>query len=681
DMSVNSVHPLRKSNPNLYPIDSMGAPRDLYSTNPRDAGMRVILPGASSQTTLYHVRVRSSSLNAGDPASNLTDPNLVGSGLTAGPYTLQIRLQEQDEFPGSMVQHADIRFATNALELIGVPRHSPLVGETAELDSGSVNNNTPATAQELGNILATDRQAISIAGSLSSPTDIDWYTFTIDYQLLATDLAEYLSTIFDIDYADGIGRPDTSLYLYNANQSLISFGLNSNLVDDRAGPLRGSDDSDLTRGSTGTLDPFLGSVELPAGRYFIAVSPSGRVPSGLEAYFAPGSGDPLMRLQPAENGQLIVEDHVGFDGGSSALPPIVPQFVDPNSSPLQWTLTDMNLYVSRDVGFNLTDVYIVNPFTGEMSNNVGRLSTDVRDIAFRFNGGLRAFDTPVEKLIAGDQDPLSDYLAIDFGTAATTDLGSHGLETFHPNPADASAIESNVGFIVEGLTFAEIAGQEVGFFVGNRGFGPSAGGYDDNVVYQFNIDSGTAFSAPAQDRAVVNNFDQRRLGAGTQIVERFRIRTEAASGAVSRRLVVTEATEVQGGSTRRQILDGSRFTLRDSSNFPITFEYNSGPELLLNVDPNGGRYLIDGDQFTLDGVTYEFETGGTVVISATTGLGVSDGATVRITDEAIPGVTRTFEFDKNGSLVNPSHVSVPITNASTRAQMVDALVRAINQAG
>ena len=681
DMPINSVHPLRKSNPFLYPIDSTGAPRDLYSTNPRDAGMRVILPGVSSQTTLYHVRVRSSSLQIGDPASNLTDPNLVGSGLTAGPYTLQIRLQERDEFPGSMVQHADIRFATNALELIGVPRHSPLVGETAELDSGSVNNNTPATAQELGNILATDRQAISIAGSLSSPTDIDWYTFTIDYQLLATDLAEYLSTIFDIDYADGIGRPDTSLYLYNANQSLISFGLNSNLVDDRARPLRGSDDSDLSRGSTGTLDPFLGAVELPAGRYFIAVSPSGRVPSGLEAYFAPGSGDPLMRLQPAENGQLIVEDHVGFDGGSSALPPIVPQFVDPNSSPLQWTLTDMNLYVSRDVGFNLTDVYIVNPFTGEMSNNVGRLSTDVRDIAFRFNGGLRAFDTPVEKLIAGDQDPLSDYLAIDFGTAATTDLGSHGLETFHPNPADASAIDSNVGFIVEGLTFAEIAGQEVGFFVGNRGFGPSAGGYDDNVVYQFNLDSGTAFSAPAQDRQVVNNFDQRRLGAGTQIVERFRIRTEAATGAVSRRLVVTEATEVQGGSTRRQILDGSRFTLRDSSNFPITFEYNAGPELLLNVDPTSGRYLIDGDQFTLDGVSYEFDTGGTLVISATSGLGVSDGATVRITDEAIPGVTRTFEFDKNGSLVNPSHISVPITNAFTRAQMVDALVTAINQAG
>jgi hypothetical protein len=32
DMPANSVHPLRKSNPNLYPIDSTGAPRDLYST-------------------------------------------------------------------------------------------------------------------------------------------------------------------------------------------------------------------------------------------------------------------------------------------------------------------------------------------------------------------------------------------------------------------------------------------------------------------------------------------------------------------------------------------------------------------------------------------------------------------------------------------------------------------------
>jgi hypothetical protein len=181
---------------------------------------------------------------------------------------MQVRLGENQEFPGTSVAYADIRFASTGLTLRGVPRHSPLVGETAEINSG--NNNTFVTAQELGNILTTDRKTISLAGNIDSATDVDWFTFTIDYTQLVTPLAEYLSTIFDLDYADGIGRADLSMYLFaptadGSNASLVRVGLNSNILDDRHSAVSQATNADLGRGSTGTLDPYIGPVELPAG--------------------------------------------------------------------------------------------------------------------------------------------------------------------------------------------------------------------------------------------------------------------------------------------------------------------------------------------------------------------------------------------------------------------------------
>ena len=195
----------------------------------------------------------------------------MGAGRTQGSYQLQIRLSEVDEVPGSSVSYADIRYARNGLSFVGVPGNSPLLGENSETEivaSGATNNQF-ANAQNLGNLLQTNRQAISVAGNLNSFTDVDWYSFDIDYQKIsATGLREYFATVLDVDYADGIGRPDTSIYLFNAAGNLILGGLSSNLVDDQASPGTGSGNSDLSRGSAGGRDPFVGSYELPGGRYF-----------------------------------------------------------------------------------------------------------------------------------------------------------------------------------------------------------------------------------------------------------------------------------------------------------------------------------------------------------------------------------------------------------------------------
>lgn len=673
DLATNSSHPLRKTTAELYPSDSRGAPRDLYSTNPKDAGFRVKLPGQPTEDTLYHIRVRSSSILPSEAPGKLLDATQVRAGLSSGNYQLQVRLTEADEIPGSAISYADVRFASNGLTLAGVPRHSPLVGEAGEISG--VANDTFATAQDLGNILQTDRQAISVAGDLSSDTDVDWFSFTIDYQLLLTPLRQYLSTIFDIDSADGIGRANTSMYLFDSTGRLISLGTNSNILDDIAGPLKGADNTDLSRGSAGTLDAYMGATELRAGRYFLAVTSNGRIPVALDQFTNPNSANPLVRLQPATSTQLLVEDHVDSVGGSSATNPIFTDFLNPGSSPVAWTLENMALYVSQDAGDDITTVFIVNPFTGQVANNVGTINNDVRDIAFRSNGGLRGFATPFDfdNVNNIDLDPRSFYYDINTGTAAVAVRGDTAAET-----------NDNGGIGIEALAIGQFDGVESGFFVANRRNRALGGDrYNDNILYQFDArgDTGNAFSSPFADRQLVNNFPPN-IAAGTDKVERGQWVTSAAEGAsstTSNRVVVTEATEVTSTATRRLIQDGDRFVVQS---FPITvFEMNSGPELILNYDQLAGRTARDGDRFVLDGQTYEFDTGGVIVISPTVGLGLADGATVTITDGTLAGVSRTFEFDRAGGLSNPNNVRVAFLPTSTQAEMMTALATAINNAG
>ncbi len=62
-------------------------------------------------------------------------------------------------------------------------------------------------------------------------------------------------------------------------------------------------------------------------------------------------------------------------------------------------------------------------------------------------------------------------------------------------------------------------------------------------------------------------------------------------------LVAREATRVStAGVTTRVIRDGDRFTVLDSANFTVNFEFDSGPEVLLNYNPSAGLAITDGLQ-------------------------------------------------------------------------------------
>jgi len=334
-----AVNPLQKLNDQYQPHHASGLPKDIWGTNPLDAGMRVVLPGAQGERSAYLFRIRSSNLAAGDSVEGLLDPNQLAGGLTSGVYQLQVRMRELDEVPGSTVRYADIRYAQNGIELIGLPKHSPLLGEAAEDESadGSVASNNsfyPSTTapgqrpQELGNLLASDQATLSVAGALSGAAgfDVDFYKFDVTYEAISNPSAHHAAMVFDIDYADGLSRPNTTLTVFDQSGRPILIGRDSNIAEDRPAPVVNSLDQsgmyDLSRGTVGELDPFIGAVEMPQGTYYVAVTSDRLLPDEL-------LNNPAVRLEPINSVIRIAEDRIGSFGGATALPPVVPVLLDP----------------------------------------------------------------------------------------------------------------------------------------------------------------------------------------------------------------------------------------------------------------------------------------------------------------------------------------------------------------
>jgi hypothetical protein len=552
-VAINSLDPA--------PIDSLRI-QDHFTTNPRDAGMRVILPGQPGAETTYHVRVRSAS-------EDVANPDL--PGLTRGTYTLQVRLQELDEVPGSTVRYSDIRFATNGVEVIGLPLHSPLLGEATETESfstgGQVNSNdTLATAQEIGNLATTDRGAISLAGDLFDFTDVDFYRMTVERDLVGL-LApnDHLAAIFDIDYADGLGRPNAAIWIFDSDGRLILTSTGSNIADDRPRPLSGDDTEDLTRGSIGTLDPYIGPVELPAGPitsldggdfpadrevYFVAVSSNGQRPQVLEQYLNANPANSLVRLEPVNSVQRIAEDRIGFSGGSRiADPPEIPILLDPNNSAVPFELGDVTLYVTQPIGLapaTVSTLRLVDPFTGALEATAGSFPQPISDIAMRGDGNLFGYSVGPDNFSGPRDDAtVGGYVQIDTATGAGTTIGDDGPSTnvadptsppgmLMAEPAPVGGNDDGVGISWDAITFRTDADTQFfnGFTVGSRNANFAASPNDftlnspedvaragtnflENVLYHFDIADGViANRAPAAP-------DRMDLlgGVGTQKIE------------------------------------------------------------------------------------------------------------------------------------------------------------------
>jgi len=425
---------------------------DHFTLNPKDPGMRVVLPGTQGTAQTYLVRVRSQPRAV--PGSAATDyeamlrdssPAGLAAGVTSGRYELRIRLRQQDEKPGSTVRHADIRYPTIGIDVRGLPRNSPLVGETGEhpTAAGAADDNgTFAQAQYVGRLLQADRNTISVAGTIGNAADVDWYSFTLnlaEVQFIGgVTGASTWPVVFDVDYADG-GRGDLTISVFDAAGTLIYVGRDSNIEDDRAAPGQGADLDDLSRGSLGPRDPFIGPVHLPAGgplpdnpevRYFVAISSNAWMPTAVTASLLGSEANRLVRLEPVNSITRVVEDHIGFvgytDAEGGAVSPTAGPLVDTTSvatlaaNVRPFALADVTLFVTNGGGLFTVDAFsggIVTTIAPTIGSGIA-----IGDLDMRPDGRLYAYAG-----IANDAANVGRLLELDTGTGAIIASSNDGI--------------------------------------------------------------------------------------------------------------------------------------------------------------------------------------------------------------------------------------------------------------
>lgn len=517
----------------IYPLDqSIFTPRnanapgvqvDFQGTNPLDAGFRVALPGTPGTTNEYFVRVRSSNVSDSTSPSaldTLKDPALITRGLTSGAYRLQLRLQQLDEIGGSTIRYSDIRYATRAINIQGGPLHSPLLGELGqpdlletETDSIFVGNSGNIA---IGNIFNYDRGAVSIAANLTGQSDVDWFSFTINRELASNlDSLKHQSVIFDIDYADALGRPDTSLWVFRATpggapQQLILMGRDSDITDDKAAPNRGSNASDITRGSFGSGDAFIGSSELPNGTYVVAVTSNSLSADVLNQYVIANYANPLVRLEPLDSVTRISDDRFSGLPNSTLMPPKQESFpiapvgsatnIYPNAVP--FNLSDVTAFVARDNpagGAPRTQLLLGNALTGAKEAEGGTragggvFGLRVRDIAGSPEGLLvgPAFEPTTGRV---DDSNASRFSRLNAdGSAAGTAITNSGIQTIEIVQTAATAFTSRqvrqgtadvgIGMTFTAVTFGDDPTNNLTMFgVAQRGAGGRAGEIFDEAI-------------------------------------------------------------------------------------------------------------------------------------------------------------------------------------------------------
>lgn len=631
--------------------------RDFWGTNPEDAGMRLELPGPEGVVNTYFVRVRSFS----DDLSDL------GAGRTSGVYQMQIRLQEKDEIPGSTVRFADIRYAVNGVELEGLPTHSPLAGESAEVDSEA--NQVFAGAQELGNLLNKDRSSTSTAGFLDDFDDIDWYRFEIRLDAIqGTNLETPFSpTIFEADFADGLARPDLAFAVFDTGGNLIMYSRDSNVQDDRPGAFDSGGTFDA--GSPGALDPFIGSVEMPDGEYFLAVmAENNATPVDLTQFSSASSPSPFTRFEPIPGVRRIVEDHLLDSIITTAEPPQVSTILD-DSSIVPFNLADVGLFVSS--GGNNTGITKVNPLTGAIEANVGGFGSSVGDLALRPGGQLATI---------ADGNTIGSFLLVDAGNGSTTVAGDTGLQTFEIE--DGNVVPANDGLNFNAVTFRQVGNNVQMFGIANRdNLGALGVEQTQNILFQLDPNTGQALTFPAGNFRTGND---RVNGGGTAVFERGLLDTLVDINANNTNVLLIDG----------DVADGDQIVVDTPLSGQNTFFMNTGPQMDVVTDPVNNLFIQDGDTFTLsvddgtgnvENVTVEFDTGTVIEVTAVLGVQISEGGAFLIDvdldgDGAVdPLLERIrFEFDRDGTLVDPSSFPITFNTGMNTNQLVSAIVGAIN---
>ncbi|MCA9188858.1 MAG: pre-peptidase C-terminal domain-containing protein [Planctomycetales bacterium] len=506
----------------------------------------------------------------------------------------------------------------------------------------------------------------------------------------------YASLVFDLDYADGLARPDVTLTLYQqtaAGPVLVAASFGSNVGDDQSPPLSGSGLQDLDAGSLGSTDPLLGPIMLPEGTYVIAVSTNALVPTAFDVSEA--AANPLVRIEPLDSISRVGEDHVG--GGSTVYAnPSTPTLlatgdeINPNdphdivfNSLVPWHLGDVSLYATIDTGPDMQRLLSVNPFTGTTVNTIGDFEFDVADLAFRENSELYAFTLGIDDPLGPTDDNSGALVQLDHHTGVATLIDDDGIETYEIDDMgdEPEVIRSNDdngwGIQFEAMTFIGRPADDTNpdddwiMAIGYRGDAdmmPNGVTSVENLVYW--IDPITGIAQPLLEEPTVDEFTADGTNVQTFLGE---INTAFSAGGGDTALLVTEATELVGGVTTRLIPDGLTFGIGG-----VTFEMDAGPEAVVDFDLTAGEFIADGEFFLLNGTRFEFD-GGPVLEVVGAGADFTDGDTITVVNDDTPSQTMTFEFDSGGGVL-PGSRRIPFDTGFTLAQMNQGIVSAINAA-
>lgn len=638
--------------------------RDTFTTNPSDAGMRLILPGTNLKDQTYFIRVRSQGTVASATDTTRTPANVsdTTTGQTRGQYQLQVRLRQLDEKPGSTVRYSDIRYATTGIEVIGLPYHSPLVSEAAETRA---DNDGFANAQDLGNLLAVDRNTISTGGSISNAGDVDWYRFQVDLQYVQaiggfSNGGKTWSTIFDLDYADGLARPDTTLSVFNESGQLIYVGRDSNVADDQpsTAPGQGLDADDLSRGTAGKLDPYIGSVQLPTGlttlssrTYYVAVSSNRRVPLALNQQFSSAAISPLARLEPIDSLRRVVDDRVNSQNGSGIAQDAANRLfntVYPTPANAAANEIQLQKYVRP---FELSDVvsYNLSGATGDLLSTVNPLNGNTETvIAGGFNAANQQFvDLHIRedgrmygyRRQGGAANTVGQLVEVDPGTGAITPIGTDNIPDFDANNAYHSITsDSPTAFAFTG--------------------GNVSGGYQ--LWYAITDTSGTASRLYRADpNTGVGYIQNTNIGRTGGLI------TGASFATVTDNLGSAAASLTLTANTPGAL----------GANLPsFTFVRNGGSSAPVVTAIGASQYQVDVfTGFTSSSASNDLNTGGaaTLTFTATAAGTAGDGIRITFTKASLAvGAQPTVSVaGRNISVVLNSNAASP----STMQQVVNAL--------
>ncbi|PQO26036.1 hypothetical protein C5Y96_21535 [Blastopirellula marina] len=684
---------------------------DFWSINPRDAGMRVVLPGQPGTARTYHIRVRANT-------DDLTSVNgNVQAGNTNGVYQLNIRLREVDELAGSSIQFADIRYAQNGISIYGQPGHSPVLGESAETTGA---NNTLGGAQGLGNVLNSDRAAISVAGNAdTSGSDVDWYEISFNFDGIQSipgksAAGEWGSLVIDLDYAAGLDNANTIVSVYSSTGELIFISDSGAVNDDLMHPQTPGNAglTDLERGSSNNGDPYLGTIMLPAGTpenpvtYFVAVSSQERSPIQMNQFFQSNAANTLVRLEPINSVHRIVEDHISSGTYTSAAVPDSTSIVS-NANVVPYVLGDFVVFMSQTVG-NSTDVYAIDPFTGAVEAYLGRGSAAYRDLAMAPDGTLYAYNVDTVGRI--EDANSGNFLQIDTGTGAATVLYDDGIGTYvrdaNGNPILTNFVNgpgtgTGYGWQFEATTFHNnfsADGLQL-YAIGSRGDVSGTTGNGDftddfaNVLFLMDASNsdgdgaqiGTPTNTIAVNKGVFGDITETNV-RGDQT---FRINTSFDYGvtAGTNALLVTDATNLDGSAL---LQDGMLFEVDPDGAGPLTktvFELDLGNDFNLVLNPGGSKYVKNDMTFQVEGSVANnivFQTGAVIDVSnfvastvanslnpaARSSITISDGSNSR---------TYVFDNEDNGTLaISGTDVRVAYNDGDNPTTIAAKLVTAIN---